>query len=457
MGSRPGALFLAAWLCLPGAPAGAAAPARLASEIAARSEAMANLEHLCDGIGARMTGSPALRAAQRWAMVKLAAYGAVNVHEEAYDLGRPWVRGGAQARLLNAGRQQLAVVQKAWTTGTARPLQADVGLLDVKTLDEFRAAAPALRGKIVLVVSAPRPGAAQAKEPARFRQALDRAIAEAGFAAVLLVSGKEGGVLDMWGGPASRFDARAAVVTKEGAALLARLLKRGVTPRLALTLGGGFAKAPVQAYNVVADIAGSALPDEMVIIGAHQDSWDLGTGATDNGAGTVVAMEVLRAMHAAGLQPTRTLRIVLFSGEEQGLLGSKAYVARHRAELGKIQAVLVQDAGGGRIEGFPDMKVDAWNAALTAAVAPVQQLGPLDIAYGVSRGSDHDTFFARGIPAFSPLQDARDYRSHTQHSELDTVDHVAAADLAQGAQVMAAVAWSLLNGERLPHQAPVSP
>ena len=115
----------------------------------------------------------------------------------------------------------------------------------------------------------------------------------------------------------------------------------------------------MQAYNVVADLPGSEQPDDMVIIGAHQDSWDLGTGSTDNGAGTVVALEVMRAMHAQGLKPKRSLRVVLFSGEEQGLLGSRAYVARHRDELSRIQAVLVQDTGAGQIQGFPDMKVDA--------------------------------------------------------------------------------------------------
>jgi Zn-dependent M28 family amino/carboxypeptidase len=205
---------------------------------------------------------------------------------------------------------------------------------------------------------------------------------------------------------------------------------------------------------VLADFKGSEAPDEMVIVGAHQDSWDLGTGASDNGAGTVVAMEVLRAMHALGLQPKRSLRVVLLSGEEQGLLGSKAYLARHQAELAKIQAVFVQDAGSGRILGFPDMKVEAWYAALSAALAPAKPLGALDIPYGISRGSDHDVFFEQGIPAFSAMQELRDYRSHTQHSAADTVDHVVKADLLQGAQVMAVAVWGLLNGERLPHQIP---
>jgi len=160
---------------------------------------------------------------------------------------------------------------------------------------------------------------------------------------------------------------------------------------------------------------------------------------------------VLRAMHAAGLRPKRTLRIILFSGEEQGLLGSKAYVAAHRLDLPSIQAVLVQDTGAGRITGFTDMKVEAWYAALSKAVVPAQAFGPLDIAYAVGKGSDHDPFFEAGVPAFAPIQDLRDYRSHTQHTQSDTIDHIDKGNLVQAAQVMAITAWELLNAPRLPH------
>jgi carboxypeptidase Q len=160
---------------------------------------------------------------------------------------------------------------------------------------------------------------------------------------------------------------------------------------------------------------------------------------------------VLRAYHALGLRPRRSLRLVLFSGEEQGLLGSRAYVAAHRDALARIQAVLVQDTGAGRVVGFPDMKSDAWYAALTRAVAPAASLGPLDIVYGPSGGSDFEPFAEQGVPAFPALQDERDYRTHTQHSQVDSFDHVDRASLVQAAQVLAVVAWGLANGERLPH------
>jgi Zn-dependent M28 family amino/carboxypeptidase len=141
---------------------------------------------------------------------------------------------------------------------------------------------------------------------------------------------------------------------------------------------------------------------------------------------------------------------VLFSGEEQGLLGSKAYVESHRAELPHIQAVLVQDAGSGSILAFPDMENEAWYGPLVAALTPVKALGDIDVHYAKGLGSDQDTFFRQGIPAFSPLQDSRNYRTHTQHSEIDTVDHIDHAGMLQAAQVTAVLAWGLLNGERLP-------
>jgi hypothetical protein len=444
--------------CLAGKACAQQAPAspteRLTSEIAAHTPMMDDLEELCDGFGARLTGSRQLQASQAWAMKKLALYGASDVRLEAYELGRPWQRGHARARLLNANGMTLDVVQKAWTEGTRGAIRADVALLDVKTLAAFKEALPALRGKIVLAVSVPSASPEQQKDLPRYQAEVDAAIDAAQLAGVLLVSGKDGGLQDMWGGPASRFKRSAGIVTRNHADMLRRLLARGVTPRLELDMNGGFGKVPVKAYNVVADFPGTDSTGEMVIVGAHIDSWDLGSGATDNGSGTVVAMEVLRAMRATGARPVRSLRVVLFSGEEQGLLGSKAYVAAHREELPRIQAVLVQDAGAGRIMGFPDMKVEPWFAPLSAAVAPAKDVGPVDIVYAVSKGSDHAPFFERGIPAFVAIQDPLDYRSHTQHTQADSIDRVRKADLVQAAQVMAVTAWGLLNGPRLPHVAP---
>jgi carboxypeptidase Q len=433
--------FVLAMLLGPRCALAAELPAQaLIAEIAAHSEIQRNLEELCDDIGPRMTGTPGLDRAQKWAMDKLAAYGATKVHLEAYDLGRPWRRGPALARLLNANGMPLNVLQKAWTEGTHGAIRAEVALLDVKTLADFNAVLPTLKGKIVLAESAP-------------RDAPKQALREAGVAAVLQVSGREDGLQDMWGGPGQHYDSSAGIIVREHANLLKRLLARGVTPRIELDLQGGFGPRPVLAHNVVADFPGSDANGGMVILGAHLDAWDLSTGATDNGAGVATMLEILRAMHAAGLPPRRTLRIVLFSGEEQGLLGSKAYVAAHGGELAQIQAVLVQDAGSGRILAFPDMEVEAWYQPLVAALEPAKVLGDIDVHYAKGLGSDQDTFFKLGIPAFSPLQESRNYRTQTQHSQIDTIDHIDKEGLQQASQVTAILAWNLLNGERLPHVA----
>ncbi|HTL97842.1 MAG TPA: M20/M25/M40 family metallo-hydrolase [Holophagaceae bacterium] len=429
------------------------APAdRLIHEIAARAELMPNLEALCDGIGPRLTGSARLRQAQAWAMARLKAYGAVNVHEEAYDLGRPWHRGGARARLLNANGQALGLAQMAWTEGTGGPVRGEVVFLETKTVQELEAVAPKLRGRIVLALDHPHATDAERKDMHAYRARLAKAWGAARCGLLLLPSDKGNGLQDMGGGPDLPYKRATAFITKEDAALLQRLAARGVTPRVEAELGGGFGPHPVKAFNVVGDFPGAERPDEVVIVAGHADSWDLGTGATDNGTGMVVAMEVLRAMKASGLRPKRTLRVVLFSGEEEGLLGSRAYLKTHAAELDKLQAVLVDDSGSGRITGFPDMQVDAWFTAMTAALAPAAPLGAMDVPYGIIRGSDQDSFFEQGLPAFAPIQDPLDYETVTHHSQVDTVDHVDKAGLLQGAQVMAVAAWGLLNGERLPHQ-----
>ena len=430
----------------------ASVPAGLIKEIGEHARLMQDLEELCDDIGGRLTGSQKLRTAQAWAMAKLRAYGATNVHEEAYDLGKPWTRGIAHARLVNANGMSLNIAQKAWTAASKGVIKGEVALLNVKTLAELTAAAPSLKGKVVLVESWPKASAEQAKNIALYTEEMAKTLTAAKFSLLLFISEKDGALLDMWGSPSAFVRKNEAIITKAHANLLKRLIARGITPLVEVELSGGFDQKPTKAYNVVADFVGTESPEEMLIVGAHVDSWDTATGATDNGTGVVVAMEVLRAMHALKLKPKRTLRVILFSGEEQGLLGSKAYVAAHQTELDKIQAVLVQDAGAGRILGFPDMKVDAWNTALAPIITAAKEVDALDIIYGGGGGSDHATFFEQGIPAFAPKQEILDYRSHTQHSQVDTIDHVVKENVVQSAKVMAIASWVLLNAEKIPHQ-----
>ncbi|MBS1786020.1 MAG: M20/M25/M40 family metallo-hydrolase [Acidobacteria bacterium] len=436
--------------------------AKLIQEIGDHSQAFANLQQMTDTIGPRLTGSQKLRDAQKWAMDKLTSYGAVNVHEEAYDFGKPWFRGAASARLLNGNNQQLEIAQWAWTNGTKGPIKGQVALLEAKTLAEFKAALPSLDGKIVLAVSRPRPTAEERKDMGAWYKSYLELAKQAKYAALLTSSEKDNGFLTMSGSPNPRWSgstAPMAVISKEHANLLKRLIKEdGQHPEIELNLGGHIGETPVKAYNVVAEIKGSTWPDQVVIVGGHQDSWDLATGATDNGTGTVVAMETLRAIKALGVAPKRTIRVILFSGEEEGLLGSNAYAEAHKADMAKIQAVLVDDMGTGAIQGWPDMGQEQWRGYLAQAMAPMNNLGVTDIGAFIQPGdTDHWPFYELGVPAFAAIQDPVDYMTMTHHSQVDSLEHVNKETLIQGAQAMASAAWVFANMDaRVPHIAPAT-
>lgn len=432
-------------------------PARLMNEISAHSELMQNLEELCDRIGPRLSGSRSLQKAQTWAVAKLRAYGATNVHQEPYALGLPWHRGPARAHLVEGSALEFEIAQWGWSEGTPGPVRGEVVVLDAPTLAQLEAAAPRLAGKVLLVKARPRATDEERKNLPAYRARLQKVWRSVPYVAALIPSQMEAGLVEMAGGPNSTVGARIAFIAKDQAAMLERLVAHGLKPTLEIELGGSFGSKPVQEHNVVAEWPGAELPGEVVILGAHLDSWDLGSGATDNGAGVVAFMEVMRALHAAGLTPRRTLRLVLFSGEEQGLLGSTAYLAAHADELERVQAVLVLDAGAGRIVAMSDGQVDSWAEALTVALKPTEVIGPIDVSYARASGSDQETFRRAGLPAFVPRQEPGDYWSHTQHTRLDSLEHVKPADLEQATQVMAVLAWRLLDGPKLPHVAPGAP
>ncbi|WMW81885.1 M28 family peptidase [Undibacterium cyanobacteriorum] len=442
---------------------------RLLQNIDAHQNLMRDLEELCDDIGARLTGSESLRRAQQWASAKLRAYGADAVWEEDYILGSTWHRGRSQARLLNANRQIMAMAQAGWTSSSSKPIQAEVAILDASNLDELRHQLPQLKGKIVLLLRTPKlssvAGAVSEAQRNDFSREYNAVLKQADFAAVLYVSARSGNLLDMHGGPKARFKHNVGIIGQQDAQLLQRLIKRGISPRLELQFGGGFDGKPgspvVREKNLIAEIRGTEFPDEYVVLGVHLDSWDLASGATDNGVGVALVMEVLRsigAMRAIGtirasqIPMKRSLRVILFSGEEQGLLGSKAYVEGHQSELGKVQAMLTIDSGAGRIIGIPDMQVDGWYDALNTMTNAHPLLQKLEVVYAVSKGSDHESFFAQGVPAFSLAQEPLDYLSHTWHSEADTLDHVKKDDLVYNAKVLSLISQYLLNSPRLPHR-----
>jgi len=239
------------------------------------------------------------------------------------------------------------------------------------------------------------------------------------------------------------------MLAHEDYALIFRLLQRGPV-ELELETKNAFSEGSVRVDNVIAEIRGAEKPDESVILTAHLDSWDLASGATDDGTGVVAVIEAARAIKALGLRPKRTVRIVLFSGEEQGEVGSREYVKAHRAEWNKISAVLEDDTGTPRILTIGLHQNYAARKVVDSTLAPLRDLRLLEPRMERHFGSDYASFNDVGIPAFSCIGDESDY-NQTHHTQADTFDKVHAEGLIQAAQVLAGWAFNTADlAELLP-------
>jgi Zn-dependent M28 family amino/carboxypeptidase len=252
------------------------------------------------------------------------------------------------------------------------------------------------------------------------------------------------------------------VVTSEHYNRIARLIENKAKVQLEVNLKTRLSDAAVDAYNVIAEIPGSSKRDEIVMVGAHYDSWHSGTGATDNGAGSAVMMEVVRILKALDLKMDRTVRIGLWSGEEQGLLGSKAYVKEHFGDpktmkLTSAHATLSGyfnlDNGSGKIRGVYLQNHDAMRPLFEEWLSPFRDLGVTTISIRNTGGTDHLSFDAVGLPGFQFIQDPLDYSTVAHHSSMDTYDHAVAGDLMQAAAVIASVVYdAAMRKEMLPRK-----
>ena len=451
-----------------------------------RSEVMQNLQHLSDVIGPRLSGSPAMRRANDWSAERFRSYG-LTAALEPYSFGVTWERGPASLRLVHPFSRAMTAHSWAWTAGTGgRVLAGPVVLADLTTPESLAVYRSKVKGAWVLP-RAPYPvwnpdgPAMTAEDSTRLKEILElrgRATADTSAAAVLarrqftvdlpyilqsagalgtLVDGaKEHGLMTMSGSPNRISPLPNVVISSEDYRLLARLIQSGTTPRLEGRVDNRLGKTPVTQWNTVAEIKGSELPGQVVILGAHLDSWDLGTGVTDNGTGSMVVLEAARAIAQSGLKPKRTVRFILFSGEEQGLMGSRAYAESHAAAADSIQAVLVLDNGTGAIrgqalQGRSDLE-ELWKQLL----APVASLGADSVRQASKMGTDHLSFLPYGVPGFNFDQLPRGY-NHTHHSQSDTYDKAVPGDLKQAAAVMAVSAWQLANMPELLPRGPKSP
>ena len=446
--------------------------AMMIAEGTQRSHVEQDFRYLTDVIGPRLTGTAALRRANDWVAQKLLDYGADSVRLEPWPFGVSWQRGNFTARLVSPSTRRIEGASWAWAPGTNGPVTGDVMFVDARTKVDFdRNFAGKLRGAWVMLERPyPRvnPWAATARDSARvdsLRRVMRRQITAEereflvrrddilkaeGIAGEIIDGAKDYGLFTMSGSPDQISPFPQIVIGNQSFSELHRLLAAGEHPRIEVSVSNTMGRDTLIQWNTVGEILGSERPDEVVLLGAHLDSWDLGTGATDNAAGSIAVLEaarILGALKASGVRPRRTIRFVLFTGEEQGLYGSQYYVLRHQAELARHQAVLVLDNGTGRIIALPLQGRDELRDMWTAMLRPLAALGPVNVRSGTKGGTDHLPFIRAGVPSFNYDQMSRGY-DYTHHSQADVFDAAVPGDIAQAATIMAVNAFQLANLDR---------
>lgn len=405
-----------------------------------------NLRRLTDEIGGRVTGSPAMDRAIQWGVSAFRAAG-IEVHTEKYPLPLTWSEGDTHLELLGEQRFPLRTVSLGWSPATPpNGLEGNIVDIGYGTPQDFTAASNQLKGAILLVHT--EIGSTWAdlfNEYFRPPDIIDRAI-KSGAAAILWEGARERLLLyrhtNISDGQLEKIPQ--AIVAREDALRLSRTVLAypgKIKVRLYMPNKIG---PPVEQQNVVAEIPGYEKPDESVILGAHLDSWDLGTGALDNGCNAALVIEAARALKATGFRPRRTIRFVLFSGEEQGLLGSWAYVKSHRAELDKIRAVIIFDSGVGRVTGYSLGGRSDFAAAVREVLKPLDSWDSSRLTTDAQTGTDHFDFMIEGLPTLVANQEEANYLPN-YHAASDTFDKVDIRELKLNTAIAALTAWGLAD------------
>ncbi len=482
--------------------------ARIIDEGLNRSQVMLTAHELMDGIGHRLTNSNSMDRAQQWALAKFRSYGLANARLEPFDFGRGWNVNSYSARMLAPRPIEMTAIPVAWTPGTNGAIRAPIVVAPISEVRHFAAYRGQLAGKIVLLSL---PGATrEPKEPAFRRltdkeigdednfdmpsfdpQALDRRLKRANYAKQLddflrsegavgwvRISYRDNKLLH---GEGYTYMAGQSPLlpgfelAAEDYRRLARLAKTGPAPVIELTSDARFDDRDHNANNVIADIPGSDPKAGYVMAGAHFDSWIAADGAADNGAGSVVIMEAARILRRLGIQPRRTIRFALWDGEEQGLLGSRAYIEQHLAQrpippgmdgltayytwssrypiikrpgYGDLKAYFNMDNGGGKFRGIYAEGNAAAVPLLRDWMAPFGSMGAKSVVAGKTGGTDHVFLQAVGLQGFQFIQDPLDYDSQVHHSSADTLDHLRGDDLRQAAVVMAGMLLAAANSDK---------
>jgi carboxypeptidase Q len=462
--------------------------------------------HLTDASGDRLTASPGFIRAANWAKQQLTQWGLVNAALDPWgDFGKGWELQHSYIALSSPYYKPLIAFPKAWCGGTNGPQSASVLLItatDSAGLDQFKGK---LAGKILItdvtqtyqqsfksdatrytdeqldsmskVVIKPvdtaelrrRREAFQRGGGQRFINALKKMATDEGAIAILsqTARGHDGTLFVQGGGsyqpnaPANFLD---VVIAMEDYMTIIRLLKAGTPVTLETDVKTKFYTDDIKGYNVIAEIKGTdpKLKDEIVMLGGHLDSWHSATGATDNAAGCTVMMEVVRILKTLGVKPRRTIRIALWSGEEEGLLGSRGYVKKTFADPATMQLLPPHeklsgyfniDNGTGKVRGIYLQGNEACRPIFTQWLEPFHDLGAATVTISNTGGTDHQSFDAVGLPGFQFIQDEIEYSTRTHHTNMDSYDHLREDDLKQIATIVAAFVYNTAQrDEKLPRK-----
>ncbi|HRI77905.1 MAG TPA: M20/M25/M40 family metallo-hydrolase [Cyclobacteriaceae bacterium] len=483
-----------------------------------RSQLMNTLSMLTDVYGPRLTNSPGFKRAADYAKSTLESYGLQNVQFDYWgeEFGRGWELKKFSLQQLDPSATPLIAYPKAWTPGIKGSVQAEVVYLDAKTDADLARFAGKLKGKIVLLSSPIPVKPGFTPDASRYSDSSLLVMANAGFRepgpgfragppssaqklayAKWELCMKEGVLAVLEGSPASKladgtilvqsatvpyspevpFDKRArvysptapkilpqVVVAAEQYNRMVRQIQAGKNVKLELTLEAEFTPS-AQGFNIIGEIPGTDLKDEVVMIGAHFDSWHGGTGATDNAAGSAVMMETMRIIKALGKNPRRTIRIGLWSGEEQGLIGSRSYVKRMLGERldktrpydsiqlkpagNKFSVYFNMDNGTGKYRGVYLQGNEPARTVFRDWLKPFEKMGAATITIDNTGGTDHLAFDAIGLPGFQFIQDEIGYETRTHHTTMDVFDKTLEGDLKHNAVITAAFAWMAANRDGL--------
>jgi carboxypeptidase Q len=475
------------------------------------SKVMEYARTLTDVIGSRLTGSPGMKRANEWTRDELAKMGLANARMEPYTFGRGWVGESATVRMLVPDAQQLYATPAAWSPATSGPVRGKVTKVKLAAKEDLEKNKGKFAGAILMIADPPEPKTGEKPAFDRYdekeleelaayeipserdetrrgdfarRRAFRRELAQFAMdekvAAIVQPGSGDAGVFRTFTSGTYRDDEPAGVPTvtlaPEHYSRLARLIDAKVDVELEIDIQARFLDDKTS-WNTLADLPGSDKKGELVMFGAHLDSWHTSTGATDNAAGVAAMMEAMRILKSLGITPKRTIRIALWSGEEQGLLGARAYVAEHFAERStpkdpeqaklpvslrtekgelkikpehaKLSAYFNMDNGTGRIRGIYAQENAAAYPIFSGWLDPLRDLGATTVTMRNTMSTDHIPFDEVGLPGFQFIQDDVEYFTRTHHTNWDTYERLQREDLMQAAVVIATFVWQTANREEM--------